>query len=530
MDIRSAQILALGADGHLLRRLSVRRSPCLPESVPLKTMEAYDIHIPEGAGADILFSDYVTEEAGHTVCLDFHHILSRISVRGRLLKAPPAVKDVRIRSVSLTGCPSSGVWDTECNQWHEYGGSDTFTQQPAAVIEGTEPVSVADFYLPPRQDTTARLIIEWEIVHKTTGVASLSRKDTVSLAGHPWSDGGKSVDFTLSLDGRCGLIEFVDDEAKAACVANFDADGDGEISFEEAAAVTNLGTTFMNNSRIRQFVELKYFTKITFFPAYCFENCTDLVRLDIPERITYIGAGAFMGCASIRDITLPPEMTIIPRNIFNGCRSLRYQLPPNIVVIEENAFKGCLSIHEIQFPEGITAIKAGAFSGSGLITVELPSAGINLGESIFENCSQLHSAKIHELATMIPTRMFKDCPALNAFIFPESLESIGDQAFMNCSGLRELIFERGLKRIGALAFAGCSHVANITSKSSGAPATDANTFGNSTDTSSSYPYTGSAVTGVKTLRVKLVSGGYSENGWKVLVKEAGFTKKTVINI
>ncbi len=55
-------------------------------------------------------------------------------------------------------------------------------------------------------------------------------------------------------------INFADANVKALCVANWDTDGDGELSTTEAAAVTSLGTVFNYKKTITSFDELQYFT------------------------------------------------------------------------------------------------------------------------------------------------------------------------------------------------------------------------------------------------------------------------------
>lgn len=54
-------------------------------------------------------------------------------------------------------------------------------------------------------------------------------------------------------------IRFEDPEVKRICVENWDKDGDGELSMEEAAAVSSIGTVFDGKS-ISNFKELYYFT------------------------------------------------------------------------------------------------------------------------------------------------------------------------------------------------------------------------------------------------------------------------------
>lgn len=50
-------------------------------------------------------------------------------------------------------------------------------------------------------------------------------------------------------------IIFADPEVKRLCVENWDIDGDGELSKDEAAAVSDLGRVFFGNMEITSFDE-----------------------------------------------------------------------------------------------------------------------------------------------------------------------------------------------------------------------------------------------------------------------------------
>lgn len=91
-------------------------------------------------------------------------------------------------------------------------------------------------------------------------------------------------------------INFADDAVKSICVSNWDADGDGELSKDEAAAVTNLGSVFSNNTEITSFDELKYFTGLTSLYS-SFSGCSNLSSITLPESLTSIGD--IKNCSSI---------------------------------------------------------------------------------------------------------------------------------------------------------------------------------------------------------------------------------------
>jgi len=68
------------------------------------------------------------------------------------------------------------------------------------------------------------------------------------------------------------IVDFNGDSAaESYCLSHWDTNSDGKLSFEEAAAVTSLGTNgFKNNTTIKDYRFLKYFTGMTTMPGGCF--------------------------------------------------------------------------------------------------------------------------------------------------------------------------------------------------------------------------------------------------------------------
>ena len=54
---------------------------------------------------------------------------------------------------------------------------------------------------------------------------------------------GITKESAIAQDSRA-IISFADATVKSLCVANWDTNGDGEISYTEAAAVKNIGIVF----------------------------------------------------------------------------------------------------------------------------------------------------------------------------------------------------------------------------------------------------------------------------------------------
>ena len=94
-----------------------------------------------------------------------------------------------------------------------------------------------------------------------------------------------------------GVIYFKDSTVRNLCLANFDTDGDGIITLEEAASVTDIGTIFAN-SQITSFNEFEFFTGVSSITTNAFRSST-IKSVELPSSITSIGWGAFFQCTRL---------------------------------------------------------------------------------------------------------------------------------------------------------------------------------------------------------------------------------------
>ena len=301
------------------------------------------------------------------------------------------------------------------------------------------------------------------------------------------------------------VIVFADPNVKANCVSNWDTDGDTELTYAEAAAVTDLGYVFYNNQNITSFDELQYFTGLTFLNDYEFYHCESLSSIIIPESVTSIGYDAFAYCYSLTSITIPEAVISINYNVFygsglttlnynatncsalegwlNGCNSLtnltiggnvqvisdgfahgrsnlagELVIPNSVTYIGASAFYGCSSLTSVTIPEGITSIEESAFGWcSSLETVNLPNSVETIGNWAFTGCSSLTNLVFPSSLTSIGYEAFSSCHSLTGMLeLPASVASIGDEAFLDCSGLMGLMLPDSIQSIGYYAFKNCS--------------------------------------------------------------------------
>lgn len=138
------------------------------------------------------------------------------------------------------------------------------------------------------------------------------------------------IAFFVGASGTANLfaqnITFADANVKDLCVANWDTNGDGELSYMEAAAVTTLNNVFSFNDALISFDELQYFIGLTSLNDYEFYFCTNLTSVSIPETVASIGNEAFSECSSLNSIT---SLAITPPTLGNSV----FEGVPNTVTV-----------------------------------------------------------------------------------------------------------------------------------------------------------------------------------------------------
>ena len=146
---------------------------------------------------------------------------------------------------------------------------------------------------------------------------------------------------TISKTGQSAdpnVIQFEDEAVKAICVGYWDFDNDGELSYNEAAKVTDITNVF-RGTNISTFNEFQYFTGLTEVSKYTFTGCEDLIRIIIPQNVNIIDEHAFANCTNLARITLNTSLTTIGIYAFGNCSSLKtITIPSSVTTIRGSAF------------------------------------------------------------------------------------------------------------------------------------------------------------------------------------------------
>ena len=272
-------------------------------------------------------------------------------------------------------------------------------------------------------------------------------------------------------------IAFADANVKALCVANWDTNGDNELSEAEAAAVTDLGEVFRENTTITSFNELQYFTGLTEINDYAFRNTIALTSVIIPENVTRIGKGSFgqvvdIGASNLVSVQLPDGLTEIDEDAFWECNKLKnINFPTSLRTIGECAFHNT-AIESLILPEGFLSLGYSACNFcSFLKSIYIPSTVTSIGEYAFSSCNALHSIVVSEDNTVYDSR--ENCNALiktetnklirggNQTIIPLGICSIGDYAFDGLSNLYYVTIPKTVTSIGDGAFQNCNELLSV---------------------------------------------------------------------
>ena len=270
-----------------------------------------------------------------------------------------------------------------------------------------------------------------------------------------------------------GTITFADANVKAICVSHWDTDNDGEISYDEAAAVTTISDYFRHNTSITSFDEFAYFTGLTSIDYYAFNGCSGLTSITIPNSVKDIGAVAFADCTSLTNIAIPNSVTTIGSQAFYGCAGLTSVTIGNSVTsIINQAFRGCSSLTSVTIPKSVTNIGQAAFCDCSGLTSLIVQYG-NTKYDSRKNCNAIIETASNKLIfgcknTVIPNSVtsinemaFSSCSGLTSITIPNSVTSIGNYAFIFCSGLTSVTIPNSVTSIGYGVFGNCSGLTSM---------------------------------------------------------------------
>ena len=271
---------------------------------------------------------------------------------------------------------------------------------------------------------------------------------TGTLAAYEKANVWKNFLKRIEISSSTLPIHFADSQVKELCVANWDQDGDKELSYAEAAAVTDLGEVFKNNTNIQSFDELQYFTGLTAIGDQAFYDCSRLTSVVLPETVTAIGASAFQYCFYLSSIRLSENLENIASDAFWNCvRLTSIRIPAKVNSIGDTVFGYCTQLADVSVDpantvfdsrEGCNAIVETSTNTlyQAFVSTRIPSTVTTIGRFAYSYVAGLTELRIPSNVTALAGVSVFSCGDLRSVVLPAELTTIGHQSFDYCDSLK----------------------------------------------------------------------------------------------
>ena len=289
----------------------------------------------------------------------------------------------------------------------------------------------------------------------TTDVFSCTSRATLivptgTLEAYEQANVWKNFLHSIEFSSSTLPIQFADSNVKALCVANWDTDGDGELSYAEAAAVTDLVSVFTSNKNILSFDELQYFTGLTTIGEKAFYYCNRLTSITLPETVTSIGLSAFRYCLYLTSIILPENLESIAQQAFWQCERLTaIRIPAKVSSIAHYVFGYCKLLTDVSV-DPANAV----FDSRDNCNAIIETATNTLYQAFV-------STQIPSTVTTIGYHSYSYVPGLTSIQIPSNVTSIANAAFYYCKDIINVELHADLTYIGSQAFYPCENLAEV---------------------------------------------------------------------
>ena len=237
--------------------------------------------------------------------------------------------------------------------------SPTLEDTPIIV---TPPSATREFYVAMRSSAIEK------VTYNFTAIGSDGYIYVGTKRAHLENGNFYATSLSLAQD-ESAFIVFACDAVKELCVSKWDTNGDGELSYAEAATVEYItidGSTVSDG--FTHFDELRFFTSAKDISIY---NSTDLTSVTVNPKVNNRRIG-ITDCPNLTSVTfLPTDVNVSIAIAFYGCSSIQSLDFGNVGRISgisgTQPFRNCSSLEEIWFPDD-AYFEGGATEGCNKLT------------------------------------------------------------------------------------------------------------------------------------------------------------------
>ena len=239
------------------------------------------------------------------------------------------------------------------------------------------------------------------------------------------------------------------------------------------SAVTSLGEAAFMQCKRAPSITFETPIQITKIPKSCFEECTTLSSIFIPNVIQEVDDDAFYKCSAATSLTFdtPYQTTRIGYRAFGWCESVpKVIIPSTVETIDGGAFYNCSSLTAVTFAnyQTLKTIGNNTFgSCSSLSSITIPNSVTSIGSYCFSYCLSLATVNNSDSSNSIPTgvttieRGAFDNTAISAITLHNGITKIDVSAFFGTK-LVNITIPSTVTVIGNYAFGNCSLLQRVT--------------------------------------------------------------------
>lgn len=228
---------------------------------------------------------------------------------------------------------------------------------------------------------------------------------------------------------------------------NFDTGSWDGVSGACITSVYNYGSNLVIPDSVTA-GDVKY--EVIRIGSNCFSNRSGIQFVKAPESVTYVDSYAFQNCYDLVNVELP-GCTYLGYNTFRQCYNLIRVSIPNLRSCESYLFENCSALKEIDFSKLGQVYSYMFRECTSLEKVSLLSVH-NIDSYAFQNCSSLKEVNI-PVCSSINSYAFNGCTALTSISLP-ACTYVGESAFYGCKNLASVDMPL-YPSIGSNAFFGC---------------------------------------------------------------------------